>query len=274
MRACRAPCSRACARAGTTACWKPATWPGAICWNWWRGPVPDGRCTVCCGCCMSTGSTMPRWRKWPRWRRWPRAGASWRGSGWNGAKSKRWSGACPASDWLRARAPQPWRKRLPVPSRVIRSHTCCFSSSLKNTQLLTSAAVRPQPWHTSSNKVEQMPMQGLSGRSESVESVVPRSGAGRSGADSEGDGMVAGRWSVKRPPIISGAQVRLVQGRAAGPGLPRRSLSGKAAAVTLPQTSSLEPSPESSHAPDHRRRAPFPGPPPRRRRPAHARHGR
>lgn len=33
------------------------------------------------------------------------------------------------------------------------------------TQLLTSIAVRPQPWQISSNKVEQMPMQGLSGLS-------------------------------------------------------------------------------------------------------------
>ncbi|SPA24729.1 hypothetical protein CBM2637_A170063 [Cupriavidus taiwanensis] len=206
MRACRAPCSRACAPAGTTACWKPATWPRAICWNWWRGPVPDGRCTVCCRCCMSSGSTMPRWRKWPRWHRWPKTGASWHGSAWSGAKSKRWSGACPANDGLRVSAAQPWRKRLPVPSRVMRSHTCCFSSSLKNTQLLTSAAVRPQPWHTSSNKVEQMPMQGLSGRSDSVESVLPWSGSVRSGADSEGDGMVVAGRRVKRPPIISGPQ--------------------------------------------------------------------
>ncbi|RWA51072.1 hypothetical protein AU476_25530 [Cupriavidus sp. UYMSc13B] len=46
----------------------------------------------------------------------------------------------------------------------MRSQTTCFSSSLKNTQLLTSEAVRPQPWQISSNSVEQMPMQGLSGR--------------------------------------------------------------------------------------------------------------
>ncbi|KAF7962690.1 hypothetical protein AWV80_18370 [Cupriavidus sp. UYMU48A] len=50
---------------------------------------------------------------------------------------------------------------------MMRSQTACFCASLRNTQLLTSAAVRPQPWQISSNSVEQMPMQGLSGRSAS-----------------------------------------------------------------------------------------------------------
>jgi hypothetical protein len=38
----------------------------------------------------------------------------------------------------------------------------CFSSGVINTQLQTSIAVLPQPWQISSNKVEQMPMQGES----------------------------------------------------------------------------------------------------------------
>jgi hypothetical protein len=38
----------------------------------------------------------------------------------------------------------------------------CFSSGVMKTQLQTSRAVLPQPWQTSSNKVEQMPMQGES----------------------------------------------------------------------------------------------------------------
>ena len=37
-----------------------------------------------------------------------------------------------------------------------------FSSGVMKTQLQTSRAVLPQPWQTSSNKVEQMPMQGES----------------------------------------------------------------------------------------------------------------
>ena len=56
-------------------------------------------------------------------------------------------------------------KRIAVPSRVMRSHTARFSSSLRNTQFDTSAAVRPQPLQTSSKSVEHTPMQGLSGRS-------------------------------------------------------------------------------------------------------------
>src|SRR5689334_21742741 len=53
----------------------------------------------------------------------------------------------------------------------MRCHTRRFSSSLKNTQFETSNAVRPQPMHTSSKRVEQMPIQGLSGRSCSVDDI-------------------------------------------------------------------------------------------------------
>jgi len=61
----------------------------------------------------------------------------------------------------------------------MRSHTASFSASSMKTQLLTSMALRPQPWQISSNKVEQMPMHGLSGRSNRLSS--PR---GEFGCDS------------------------------------------------------------------------------------------
>jgi hypothetical protein len=51
---------------------------------------------------------------------------------------------------------------MAVPSEVMRVHMACFSSGVINTQLQTSIAVLPQPWQMSSNKVEQMPMQGES----------------------------------------------------------------------------------------------------------------
>jgi len=54
--------------------------------------------------------------------------------------------------------------RMAVPSRVMRSQIARFSSSERNTQLDTSTAVRPQPLHTSSKRVEHTPMQGLSGK--------------------------------------------------------------------------------------------------------------
>ena len=44
----------------------------------------------------------------------------------------------------------------------MRVQMTCFSSGVMKTQLQTSRAVLPQPWQTSSNKVEQMPMQGES----------------------------------------------------------------------------------------------------------------
>ncbi len=44
----------------------------------------------------------------------------------------------------------------------MRVQMACFSSGVMKTQLQTSRAVLPQPWQTSSNKVEQMPMQGES----------------------------------------------------------------------------------------------------------------
>jgi hypothetical protein len=44
----------------------------------------------------------------------------------------------------------------------MRVQVTCFSSGVMKTQLQTSRAVLPQPWQTSSNKVEQMPMQGES----------------------------------------------------------------------------------------------------------------
>lgn len=44
----------------------------------------------------------------------------------------------------------------------MRVQVACFSSGVMNTQLHTSSAVLPQPWQTSSNKVEHMPMQGES----------------------------------------------------------------------------------------------------------------
>jgi len=68
--------------------------------------------------------------------------------------------------------------RIAVPSLTILSQTARFSSSLKNTQFDTSTAVRPHPLQTSSNSVEQTPMQGLSGRSCRVDMrrFVKRSG--------------------------------------------------------------------------------------------------
>jgi hypothetical protein len=44
----------------------------------------------------------------------------------------------------------------------MRVQMACFSSGVMKTQLQTSRAVLPQPWQTSSNKVEQIPMQGES----------------------------------------------------------------------------------------------------------------
>lgn len=48
----------------------------------------------------------------------------------------------------------------------MRVQVACFSSGVMKTQLQTSRAVLPHPWQTSSNKVEQMPMQGESRLSE------------------------------------------------------------------------------------------------------------
>src|SRR3546814_19636113 len=44
----------------------------------------------------------------------------------------------------------------------MRCQTCRFSSSSRNTQLATSMAVRPQPLHISSYRVEQTATQGES----------------------------------------------------------------------------------------------------------------
>jgi hypothetical protein len=51
---------------------------------------------------------------------------------------------------------------MAVLSKVIRCQTCLFSSWVILTQLATSRIVRPQPLHTSSKRVEQIPMQGES----------------------------------------------------------------------------------------------------------------
>jgi hypothetical protein len=50
----------------------------------------------------------------------------------------------------------------------------CFSSGVMKTQLQTSRAVLPQPWQTSSNKVEQIPMQGES----KLSGLIAKGGAG------------------------------------------------------------------------------------------------
>jgi hypothetical protein len=51
---------------------------------------------------------------------------------------------------------------MAVPSLVIRCYTPFFSAGLIATQFETSKIVLPHPLHTSSNKVEHMPMQGES----------------------------------------------------------------------------------------------------------------
>jgi len=57
---------------------------------------------------------------------------------------------------------RPYPLRRGYPCARIRCHTICFSSSVIKTQLETSIAVRPQPRHISSNRVEQTATQGES----------------------------------------------------------------------------------------------------------------
>jgi hypothetical protein len=97
----------------------------------------------------------------------------------------------------------------------MRSHTARFSSSLKNTQLLTSAAVRPQPWQISSNSVEQMPMQGLSGRSDRPVSAALVTLSALVGAESgaldgkDGIWIGLGEWPhiINAPALAAGRTV-------------------------------------------------------------------
>jgi hypothetical protein len=75
------------------------------------------------------------------------------------------------SDGQSGRQSLSFLNRIAVPSCSMRTHTARFSSSVRKTQFDTSVAVRPQPLQTSSKRVEQTPMQGLSGRAWRFEAI-------------------------------------------------------------------------------------------------------
>jgi len=81
----------------------------------------------------------------------------------------------------------------------MRCQTACFSSSLMNTQLATSMAVRPQPRQMSSNRVEHTATQGESGLETGREPAAPGdAAAGAAPASGADDGEAAASGANSR----------------------------------------------------------------------------
>src|SRR3546814_34971 len=125
-------------------------------------------------------------------------------------------------------------RRRGYPCARMRCHTTCFSSSVMNTQLDTSMAVRPQPRQISSNKVEQTATQG---ESVAVKACCDASAQTASGALPPFGGVLLMRRSLPSAvrPFLEGPA-----GVADSAGRPRRPQRNSLAARSEEHTSELQ----------------------------------